>query len=112
MVRPAWIDHARDLRMRRKRIRDCRSSFALPLHPHAQCLETLQQNPGIEWRDRWSGLPDETLHIVLDEFFRPEHNATETAALSVDVLGRRIDNAIRAEFERDRKSTRLNSSHL
>ena len=35
-----------------------------------------------------------------DEFFRAEDDAAEAAALAVDVLGRRIDDAVGAELER------------
>ena len=40
------------------------------------------------------------MDVVHNEFFGREDDAAETAALAVDVLGRRIDDAIGAERER------------
>ena len=40
------------------------------------------------------------MDFVHDEFLRGEHDAAEAAALAVDVLGRRIDDAVRAERQR------------
>ena len=72
----------------------------LALDPHRHGLKALEQHPGIERRQRRSGLANERVDIVLDEFLGREDHAAEATPLPVDMLGRRIDDAIGAEFER------------
>ncbi len=83
-----------------ERDRDGRGGVGLPAHPHRERLQSLEQHPGIERRERRAGLPDQVVDIVLDEFFRREDDAAETAALAVDVLGGGIDDAVGPELER------------
>src|SRR5262249_5695755 len=100
MIGPAGIDQAWDLRMLGERPRYDGRSVGLPLHAHRERLQSLQQHPGVERRQRRPGLANELVDVVLDELLRAQHNAAEAPALAVDVLGRRIDDAIGAELER------------
>ena len=45
-------------------------------------------------------MPVEQTEIILDEFFRCQDGAAETAPLAIDVLGRGIDDDIGAERQR------------
>ncbi len=74
--------------------------LALGADAHGQRLETLQHHPGVERAHRGAGLADEILQMVGQELFRAEHGAAETAALAVDVLGRRVDDDVGAVRER------------
>ena len=40
------------------------------------------------------------MHVVGNEFFGAQNNAAEAAALTIDMLGCRIDDAVGAELER------------
>ena len=49
---------------------------------------------------RGAGLAQVFLQVVVDVILRAEHRAAETAALAVDVLGRRIDDDVGAVLQR------------
>ena len=100
MIRAAGIDQARNLWMLRERNRDRCRSLGLSTHPQVQCFEALEHDPGVERRHRRTGLPQQHVDMVLNEFLRPENDPTETASLTVDVLGRGIDDTIGTERER------------
>jgi hypothetical protein len=100
MVRPTRIDQAADLRMLDQRDRDRGGGVGLAPHPQVQRLQALEQHPGVERGHRRAGLAQEHVHVLLDEILGGEDDAAEAAALAVDVLGGRIDDAIRAERER------------
>jgi hypothetical protein len=68
--------------------------------------QPLEQNPGVERRQRRPGLADQVVNVVLDEFLGAEDDAAEAAALAVDMLGGGIDDAVGAEFERSLKQRR------
>src|ERR1051325_9432173 len=95
----SWIDRARDFWMRGESVRDGGGSFGLACDAHAQGLEPFENDPRIERRNGRPNLADQHLHVVRDELLRTEHHTAKTAALAVDVLRRRIDHAVRAEFE-------------
>ena len=40
------------------------------------------------------------VQVLVDPFLRREHHATEAAALTIDVLGRRVDDDMRTELKR------------
>ena len=63
-----------------------------------QRLQALQQHPGVEGRHGRPGLAQEGLDVPVDELLRAQDHAAEAAPLPVDVLGRRIDDAIGAEL--------------
>ena len=54
----------------------------------------------IERRNRGAALADQLVDIIHDELFGAEDDPAEAAALPVDVLGRRIHDAVGAELER------------
>ncbi len=100
MIGAARIDEARDLGMLGERHRDGRRRVGLPLHPDRERLQSLEQHPGVERRDRGPGLAQQHMDVLLDEVLGGQDDAAETAALAVDMLGRRIDHAVGAELER------------
>ena len=65
-----------------------------------QRFQTLQQHPGIERRHGRPGLTQQIVDVVGDELLGRQDDSAEAASLSVDVLGGRIDHAIRAELQR------------
>src|SRR5712672_1291601 len=86
--------------MSRKRHRHRGGIVGLLGDSYAKRLQSLEQDPGIERRQRGSGLADQLVDIVLDEFFRTQDDAAEAAALAVNMLCCGIDHAVGAEFER------------
>ena len=106
MVRPAGIDQPRHLRMLGQRLCDTARGVGLRADPHRQCLQAFQHDPGVERRQRRTGLPEQDMNMFLDELFGREDDAAKTAALAVDMFGRGIDHAIGAERERRLKKRR------
>ena len=94
------IDQPRDLLVAGERTGDRAAFSVCRCDAHRQSLQTLEQDPGIERRQRRPGLPHDLMVVVQDQFFGAQDDAAEDAALAVDVLGRRIDDAIGAERER------------
>ena len=72
----------------------------LRLHPELERLEALQQDPGVEGRERGAGRAQERGHRIADERFRAGDRAAHHAALAVDVFGRRMNHEIRTELKR------------
>src|SRR5262249_37112675 len=64
MVRPAWIDQARNLRMLGERDRDGCRGVGLPAHAQDWRLESLEQDQGVEWGQRWAGLADQRVDVA------------------------------------------------
>ena len=65
-----------------------------------QGFQPLQQHPGIERRHGRPRLPQQHMDVLLNELFRGEDDPAQAAPLPVDMLGRRIDDAVGAERER------------
>src|SRR4030095_10115943 len=84
MVGPARIEQFCHLRLLREHDRDRRRSVGLLLPAYAERLQALEQDPGVERRQRRPGLPDQLMHVVLDELLGTEDHATEATALAVD----------------------------
>jgi hypothetical protein len=99
MVGAAGIDESRDRAVAREGVGDGGRRLALAAHAQAQRLEAFQQHPGIERRERRPGLAQEGVDVVADEGLGPEDDAPETPALAVDVLRRRVDDAVGAELQ-------------
>jgi len=83
--------------MLRQRLRHGRGGFGLGADANCKRLQPLQQNPGVERRDRRAGLAHESMDVLGDERFRGENDAAEAAALAVDMLGRGIDHDVGAQ---------------
>ena len=82
---PALLEEARELQ----------GAVVHALDPQAHRLQPLREHPGVEGRQRGSGVPHEVLDWAVDEVHWSEHGTTESTALAVDVLGRRIDDDVR-----------------
>ena len=79
---------------------DLAGRAGLPLDAERQCFQALQQHPGVERRQGRPGLAQEGVDVLLDEGLRRQDDAAEAAPLPVDMLGRRIHDAIGPELER------------
>ena len=99
MARQAGVEDARDLWMALQITGNRSGGAALPLDPQFQGFKALQQKPCVEWAQGWPGVAVKGTEIVLDEFLRGDDRAAETASLAIDVLGRRIDDDIRAQYQ-------------
>ena len=77
----------------------CRA-LRLLLHAQRQGFQTLEQRPGIERRQRRSGVAEIVVQILVDPLLVGKDDPAEAPALAVDMLGRRIDDDMGAEFER------------
>src|SRR6266516_6923338 len=100
MIRPARIDEPRNFRMSGDRDRKRCRAVGLPPHAHSERLKPFEQHPRVKRRHRRAGLPDKNMDLVYDEFLRAENNATEAAALAIDMLGGRVHDAIGAKRQR------------
>ena len=100
MIGAARIQHARHARLRAEKIRHLGGGGHLRRHAHRQGFEPLQQHPGIERRQRWPGLAQQVVDILVDEFGAGENNAAEAAPLPVDVFCCRIDDAVGPQLQR------------
>ena len=90
-------------RCRRRSARKSATRAALPVccaHAQRQGLQALQQHPGIERRQRRAGVAEVVVQVLVDPVLVGQDDAAEAAALAVDVLGRRIDDDVGAEFQR------------
>ena len=77
------------------------SAFSrMRLHANAQRLHALQAHPRVEGRDRGPGGAHEAEERPVHEVRAPRDGAGEHAALSVDVLGGRMHDEVRAERDR------------
>src|SRR5258708_7861416 len=86
MIRPTRIDQPRNFLMSGDRDRKRCRAVGLPSHAHSERLKPFEQHPRVKRRHRRAGLPDKHMDLVHDEFLRGENNATEAAALAVDML--------------------------
>ena len=81
-------------------IGDLCGALGLLAHPDRQRLQPLEQRPGVEGRQARAGVAEIVVQILVDPLLVGKDDAAEAAALAVDVLGRRIDDDMRAELER------------
>ncbi len=71
----------------------------VPVHAHRQGLQTAQQQPGVEGRDAAAHVPQD-LHPRLHHPVRLAHQDTgHGVAVSSDVLGGRMQDDVRAQFQ-------------
>ena len=100
VIGAARIDQAADLGMSCQCIGDDSRRPGLALDAQGQRLQAFQKHPGIERRHRRSRLPEQRMNVGLDELLGCEDHAAKAAPLPVDVLSRRIDDAIGSELQR------------
>ena len=100
VIGAARIEGAHDRRMSAEEFGDLPRGAGLRRNPYGQRLQRLQERPGVERRETRAGLAEEIVNVVGDEFFARQDDPAEHAPLTVDVLGRRIDDAIGAELHR------------
>ena len=99
VVGPAGIADFCDLGAAGEEIRhDCRR-FCGGIDAQGQGFQALEQQPGVERRDRGAGVADEGLQHVFHPFLGPQHGAAEHAALAVNMLGAGVDDDIGAELQ-------------
>src|SRR6185312_2505739 len=67
VIGAAGIDQPRNLRVRRERVGDLARRFGLRAHAYAQCLQALEQGPGVEWRERRASMAHEVMEVLGDE---------------------------------------------
>src|SRR5215472_16131309 len=77
MFGPAGIDQSRDLLVAGKCGCDRAGAVGLPLDAYRQGLKTLEQDPRVERRQRWTGLPQDLMVVIEDQFFRNQNATTE-----------------------------------
>ena len=100
MVVATRIDHLRHLRMAGEMSGQPASAFGLLPDPERQRLQPLEQCPGVEGREAWPRVPEIVVQVLVDPLLVGQDHAAEAAALAVDMLGRRIDDHMRAELQR------------
>src|SRR5690606_6352277 len=100
MVLAARIDHPLNRRMLCQEISDAASIFRLLAHAQRQRLQSLQQRPRVERRQGRTGMAEIILQLFIDPLLVGKDHATEAATLTVNMLGRGIDNHMSTELKR------------
>src|SRR5258708_21711657 len=88
MAGKARIGDRRDLGMRLEESGELGGIARLLRHPEIECLQPLQEQPGIERAERRAGVAQERRQLLGHEIAAAENGAAEAAALAVDMLGR------------------------
>jgi hypothetical protein len=97
--------HPRHLRLTLQPFGQPLSGGTLRVHAHDQCLEPLQEHPGIERRQTRTAGAQHGQQLIAYERARSEHRAPENAALTIEVLGRRVNHQVDTECSSGRCST-------
>ena len=87
----------------------------LVLHPHRQRLQTLQQRPRVERTQGRTRVPHQLLHGLVNVLLVAQNRPAEHPALSIDVLGARIDHHVdtqRKALLQDRCSKHIVQHHF
>ena len=100
MIRPARVADVENMAVAAQEFGDPFGVLHLLANAQGKRLERFQKNPGIERRQAGAGLLIEGMNFVLDNLAAAEYNAAEAAAVPVDMLCCRIDDAIGPELER------------
>ena len=100
MILAGGIEHAGDFRARGEIIGDRHGVALLLAQTHRQGLQPLQHDPCVEGREGGTGLPQEVVHMGLDELVRGQNHPAQTAPLPVDMFRGGIDHAIGAHLQR------------
>ncbi|CCC96685.1 protein of unknown function [Azospirillum baldaniorum] len=95
------IEHPLHLRVAFQELRHRQGRRALRRHTQLQRLQPLQQQPGVEGRNGRAGVAQVGVdHVRPVLLVVGQDDAAQTAALAIDVLGRRIDDDVGAHLER------------
>ena len=100
MARQARVIDGFKLRLPFKPLRQIERTATVGLHAQPQGLQPLEKNPGIEmgsWSDRRSAEIRAPLPYAAEE---PTSDATDTTALAIEILGRRMHHDVRTELQR------------
>src|SRR5262249_38170967 len=100
MVGLPGVDYARNRAVSGQIIGDPSRARTMGPDPQLQGFQTLEQHPGIERAQGWPGMAQEGRQLLSDESFGTEDDAAKAAPLSVDMLGRRVDDDIGTQRER------------
>ena len=72
----------------------------MTFHADTERLKALQQDPGIEGRQRRAGRAQHRSDLFVDEGFRSQYGATQNTSLAVDVFCGGMDHHIRTQLDR------------
>ncbi len=100
MAGESWIVDPLNLRMRLQPFGQELSILAVGTHAQAQRLQAFEENPGVERAHARPGGAQETEHFLAYPFGISNHGSADTAALSVEILGRRVDHQIGTQRQR------------
>ena len=115
MARQAGVEHFRGTRVLLEKARHGERVPIVLADAQIQGLEPLEQHPGIERAERRAGVLEVRLQDLRAERRIAQDRAAQTAALTVDVLGRRVHHQIGAQLERplqDRAREHVVDDHL
>src|SRR2546430_8456337 len=94
MIRTAGVADIENMAVAAQEFGDPFGALRLLANPQGKRLERFQENPGIERRQAGAGLLIKRMNLVFYDLAAAENNAAEAAAMPVDMLCRRIDDAI------------------
>ena len=100
MIWAARIENLQDVAVAAQEFGDPFGALRLLAYAQGKRLERFQENPGVERRQAGAGLLIKRMNLVFDDVAAAENNAAKTSAMSVNMLRRRIDDAIGPELER------------
>ena len=97
MLGQARVMHPRDLGLGAQPMRQCQGLSTLGLDPQAQCLQTLQDHPGVEGCQGHAGAAQDGHELVVDQGTAAAQCTGHHAALTVEVLGARVHDDVSAQ---------------
>src|SRR5580704_16789058 len=94
MIRAARVENLQNVAVAAQEFGDPFGALRLLANAQGKRLERFQENPGVEWRQAEAGLLIKRMNLVFYDPVAAENNAAETAAMPVDMLRLRVDDAI------------------
>ena len=74
--------------------------LAVLAHTHGERLDATEDEPAIEGRGDTASRVLVKLHLAIELLVRGQNRAADDIAVSVEILGRAVDDDVRAEVER------------
>ncbi len=98
MAGQARVVDALHARVRLQPARELERAGAVRAHPQLQRLQALEDDPGVERRERRTGVAQERGERIMDQCARPEHRPAQHPPLPVEILGGRVNDEVGAQF--------------
>lgn len=95
----ARVMNPRDARLLLQPFGQCQRVGRMRLHPQRQGFQATEEDPGVERAHAGAGAAKEAVHLTHTRC-RADHRTAEAAPLTVEVLGRAMNNDVCTQFKR------------